>query len=76
MPSLESPYFHHKDKGCQVIHKTFLGYQGKGSIQGLYCHTHKVDLCGQDQLEWHHGYTEEERQRKFPPRNETITGKT
>lgn len=65
-PYLDKPYFHHKDKDCQVIRKSFPAYNPKFSIQGFYCLTHKVDLCGQDFMEWHHGYTEEERQRILP----------
>jgi hypothetical protein len=71
-PYLENPFFHHKQKGCQVIRKKQPGMQEGVFLEGLYCITHHIDLCGACGHEWHHGL-EIEPPTKYPrlPKNET-----
>ncbi len=68
-PLLDHPQYHSKDKGCKLVFKE-QPCNTKGSmVDGYYCKTHKVDLCGSPGcgMEWSHGYTEEERARFYTP---------
>jgi hypothetical protein len=71
-PYLENPFFHHKQKGCQVIKKKYPASISTYTLIGGYCITHKIDVCGCG-LSWDHGLTDEERFTKQQLKNETLT---
>jgi hypothetical protein len=54
-PKMTPNPLHDSHRGCKVIAKKQPGQGTKHLIEGRYCLTHKVDLCGSCSSEWSHG---------------------
>lgn len=67
MTPTDHPHFHGEHRGCKIVSKKQPAFSRAVMIDGHYCQTHKVDLCGSCDWEWDHGLTEKERARHYTP---------